>query len=193
MTSILNLQHTHTSSFALKTSGLNLDLRSGRGFTLIELLVVIAIVSFLFSIVAASLNTAREKARDGRRLSDMRQIETALQLYFDDNNEFPCENASNCSNQSSGANGKIGEGAGLDTLLAPYLPTVSADPLGPGNSTFFYYYDGRHCNSEGSGSVAVISFNKAESDSDIRRDTTCGGEGNQDDADYNVIVGPSSG
>lgn len=164
-----------------------------KGFTLIELLVVIAIIGLLASIVLASLDTARGRARDARRISDMRQIETALQMYYGDHGEFPCENASQCSNQSSGANGKIGEGAGIDNLLRPYLAQIPHDPNGPGDSAYFYYYDGRHCNSTGPGAIVVISFNKAEATSDLRKDTTCGGEGNQDDADYNINVGPSSG
>lgn len=48
--------------------------KKNNGFTLIELLVVIAIIGVLSSVVLASLNTARKKARDARRLSDMKQI-----------------------------------------------------------------------------------------------------------------------
>lgn len=62
---------------------------SRRGFTLIELLVVIAIIGLLASIVLASLNTARRKSRDARRISDVRQIQLALELYFDGSQEYP--------------------------------------------------------------------------------------------------------
>lgn len=60
-----------------------------RGFTLIELLVVIAIIGILSSVVLASLNSAREKSRDARRVSDLKQIQLALELYFDSNTEYP--------------------------------------------------------------------------------------------------------
>jgi prepilin-type N-terminal cleavage/methylation domain-containing protein len=55
-------------------------MKSRRGFTLIELLVVIAIIGVLSSVVLASLNTARAKARDARRVSDLQEIRNALAL-----------------------------------------------------------------------------------------------------------------
>jgi prepilin-type N-terminal cleavage/methylation domain-containing protein len=52
-----------------------------KGFTLIELLVVISIISLLSSIVLASLTLARARARDIRRVTDMKALQTALELY----------------------------------------------------------------------------------------------------------------
>ncbi len=60
-----------------------------RGFTLIELLVVIAIIGILASIILASLNTARAKGRDAKRVSDIKQIQLALELYYDANGQYP--------------------------------------------------------------------------------------------------------
>ena len=60
-----------------------------RGFTLIELLVVIAIIGILSSVVLASLNTARQKGRDARRVSDIKQLQLALELYYDAHGYYP--------------------------------------------------------------------------------------------------------
>lgn len=54
-----------------------------KAFTLIELLVVIAIIGLLASIVLVSVNSVRKKARDARRKTDLRQIVTAMELYYD--------------------------------------------------------------------------------------------------------------
>ena len=58
-------------------------LKNNRGFTLIELLVVIAIIGLLASIVLVSLNSARGKARDARRMADLHQLQLALEMYYD--------------------------------------------------------------------------------------------------------------
>ena len=63
--------------------------KNKKGFTLIELLVVVAIIGILASIVLASLNTARKKGRDARRIADIKQIQLALELYFDANKSYP--------------------------------------------------------------------------------------------------------
>ena len=60
-----------------------------RGFTLIELLVVIAIIGILSSVVLASLNSARQKSRDAKRVSDIQNLQLALELSFDSNSEYP--------------------------------------------------------------------------------------------------------
>ena len=65
-----------------------------KGFTLIELLVVIAIIGILASIVLASLNSARVKSRDARRVADIKQLQLALELYYNDNAVYPATSTS---------------------------------------------------------------------------------------------------
>lgn len=60
-----------------------------RGFTLIELLVVIAIIGLLSTLAVVSLNNARQKSRDAKRVSDIKQVQTALELYYADQNGYP--------------------------------------------------------------------------------------------------------
>jgi prepilin-type N-terminal cleavage/methylation domain-containing protein len=64
-------------------------MRKQRGFTLIELLVVIAIIGLLSTLAVVALNNARMKARDARRVSDVKQIQTALELFYNDANSYP--------------------------------------------------------------------------------------------------------
>jgi len=64
-----------------------------KGFTLIELLVVIAIIGILSSVVLASLNSARQKSRDARRIGDVKQLQLALEMYYDSNNGYPTSTA----------------------------------------------------------------------------------------------------
>ena len=59
------------------------------GFTLIELLVVIAIIGLLSTLSILALNQARARARDAKRISDVRQIQTALELYYNDKGDYP--------------------------------------------------------------------------------------------------------
>ena len=63
--------------------------KDSRGFTLVELLVVIAIIGILASIILSSLGSAKAQARDARRISDIKEIQLALELYYDANNVFP--------------------------------------------------------------------------------------------------------
>ena len=62
--------------------------KKNKGFTLIELLVVIAIIGTLSGIVLVSLGGARSKARDATRQSDMRQVISAQEMYYDDQSAY---------------------------------------------------------------------------------------------------------
>ena len=59
-----------------------------KGFTLIELLVVIAIIGILATIVLVSMTGVQQSGRDTARKADMRQIVSAMQMYYAENEEY---------------------------------------------------------------------------------------------------------
>nr|MCU0680529.1 prepilin-type N-terminal cleavage/methylation domain-containing protein [Planctomycetota bacterium] len=63
--------------------------RKINAFTLIELLVVIAIIAIIATLSVLALQSAREKARDAKRIADIKQLKTALELYYNDANGYP--------------------------------------------------------------------------------------------------------
>lgn len=114
-----------------------------RGFTLIELLVVIAIIGVLSSVVLASLNSARTRAREARRVSDMHQIMTALSAFHVERGCLPITQGSSCvsgySEFNTGGWDTSNEGSFLSFLTSTgYLPATPADPVN--NATQYYRY-----------------------------------------------------
>ncbi len=65
--------------------------KNKKGFTLIELLVVIAIIGILATLAVVSLQQARKNARDAKRIADVKQMQTALELYFNDWQGYPVD------------------------------------------------------------------------------------------------------
>ena len=63
-------------------------MKKTRGFTLIELLVVIAIIGLLSSLAVVSLNSARNKANDAQIKSELTQIRTSAEMFYDDDGTY---------------------------------------------------------------------------------------------------------
>ncbi|HUO75711.1 MAG TPA: prepilin-type N-terminal cleavage/methylation domain-containing protein [Candidatus Paceibacterota bacterium] len=86
-------------------------IRWNKGFTLVELLVVIAIIGVLATLVLLQLGTARARARDTKRITDINQIRTAVEQYFEDNDgHYPAT-------------------TDLSILAPKYITRLPADPL----------------------------------------------------------------
>jgi len=159
-----------------------------------ELLIVVAIISLLATLILANYQEARKQSRDDKRKVDVQQIALALRLYYEKYGEFPCEAGGSACNFTGNANGEIGNGGTIDGLISPYLTRVVADPLGPGDTTYLYYYDG-DTNCGGTPQAAVHAV-EMEVPANANWSTVCGGpdnDGGTDNNTYTIFVGNSSG
>ncbi len=142
--------------------------KRNQGFTLIELLVVIAIIGLLATIVLVSLNTARAKARDSKRIAEVKQLMTALEMYYDENGAYPISGSCGASSPNSGWCNSVQSLSGGHWVrnggnnLGDFLATDPLDPKQgsspnwtPSNGgTIFYYANGYG----GSGQWYMIVF-----------------------------------
>jgi general secretion pathway protein G len=101
--------------------------KNKKGFTLIELLVVIAIIGLLSTLAMVALNSARQKSRDAKRVADIKQIQTALEIYYNDNFEYPSTVVS-------------GQPIGSSTIYMTAVPTAPepSDCEVSGGNTYTY-------------------------------------------------------
>ncbi len=111
-------------------------MKKQKGFTLIELLVVIAIIAILSTVVMAGLNSARTKGRDAKRLSDIKQLQSALELCFDNGVGYP-------SIGTAAVVGSVGLlpttycGAGSTVPFSTYMNPLPVNPT-PGGADYMY-------------------------------------------------------
>ncbi len=103
-----------------------------KGFTLVELLVVIAILAILSTLGVSNFRTARIKARDLGRKSDLQAIAKSLEAYVNDHRAYP----------TSTLDGEIGctpacpWGSAMTDGQSTYMPSLPEDAV----STLSYRY-----------------------------------------------------
>jgi prepilin-type N-terminal cleavage/methylation domain-containing protein len=105
---------------------------SNKGFTLIELLVVIAIIGILSAVVLASLSTARIRAQDATRISDIKALKIAIEMYNGVSSGYPS------SNGSSNGDVMLGDSMLNSKLVPKYIPVMPAILVSDGD----HYYGG---------------------------------------------------
>jgi general secretion pathway protein G len=108
-----------------------------KGFTLVELLVVIAIIGLLSTLAVVALGTTRAKARDSKRLSDIKQVQTALEMFYTDNSLYPSGDGITLGVGSAACLNADGFGAAGCTNA--YMGQVPEDP---GTGSYIYTLSG---------------------------------------------------
>lgn len=107
-------------TFRNKFSGdASLYIKRNEGFTLIELLLVVVLIGVLSGLVisAINVNALRARSRNAQRSSDLKKIQTALELYFSDNRGYP----------ASGSFQNIASVLATP-LVGPYISVLPIDP-----------------------------------------------------------------
>jgi prepilin-type N-terminal cleavage/methylation domain-containing protein len=131
-----------------------------RAFTIIELLVVIAIIALLAGIITSNFTGAKAKSRDGKRVSDIGNIQASLTYYFDRCNKYPTSLvvSSSCT-ASSG-----------DTItLSDYISVIPLPPSNPSLSPSPSSYD--YLPSNGTAPTDFILHTKLEQPSEVLKDS----------------------
>ncbi|MBI5620691.1 prepilin-type N-terminal cleavage/methylation domain-containing protein [Candidatus Gottesmanbacteria bacterium] len=136
-----------------------------KGFTLMELLVVMAILGILITVGLTSYKSVQMKSRDSRRKSDMRQISSALELYFNDKGRYPADDgAGKIQGCGTGDNQVCAWGSAMkDSNNTIYMVALPGDPVGARQ----YYYDSY--GSQGKGYQLYARLENSE-DIDLKRD-----------------------
>ncbi|NMB47998.1 type II secretion system protein [Candidatus Kuenenbacteria bacterium] len=122
-----------------------------KAFTLIELLVAIAIIGLLATLVTFAIQNAGKKSRDTRRLSDLKQINTALQLYYDTYKTYPTSASYGEGVSVTGCTGgwdcsHVNQDGAVDPYFMEFLVTsrlmaaAPKDPINDNNHHYKYYY-----------------------------------------------------
>lgn len=116
-----------------------------KGFTLMELLIVIAIIGILSAVVLASLGGSQARARDSKRLNDLRQVQTALETYWTDNGHYPVTGGWSGVCTSFGLKSRSGSDGYIPNLAPFYIKELPVEerPFEPDGCYVYRSDDGK--------------------------------------------------
>lgn len=143
-------------------SNINNCTKNKRGFTLIELLVVIVIIATLATLLTSNFIGIRQRGRDAQRKSDLRQVQSALELYRSDNGSYPkTADYPNC-------------GSALQSGTTVYMKRIPCDPSN--NTVKYTYVATPGCDNVTTYCIAYVLYscleNIKDSDSDANQGRT---------------------
>jgi len=122
-----------------------------KGFTLVELLVVMAIIAILATLIVGGFRSSQMRGRDAERKSDLKQISSALEIFYSDYGKYPPASGTQvaaCSyNPGTGAAGACTWGTGefkdvdgSGNTKTTYFKTIPKDPAS--GQTYVYKVSG---------------------------------------------------
>ncbi|MDO8668456.1 MAG: type II secretion system protein [bacterium] len=113
-------------------------MKNNRGFSLTEIMIAVSIIGSAATLAGANMDDILPMARDAQRKANVHQVQTALNLYYNDHEQYP----------ATSGDQPTAEGWQLikDTLESAekiYMPEVPNDPLNNNQQVFKYWSDGQ--------------------------------------------------
>lgn len=99
-----------------------------KGITLIELLIVSGVIAVLVTGVVVIINPLQKigQANDSKRKADIAQLQRALEIYYQDNGQYPASTGSNSITDANWGD--------------PWQPYMAVVPKDPSNGQNYVYY-----------------------------------------------------
>lgn len=102
-------------------------MKNKNGFTMIELIVVIALMGILATVGFSAYTASMQTGRDNRRKLDLKNVASALQLYYSDYSNYPAQ-------PTYGNLPSV-----LSSAASPYMKILPVDPKWPGSTSNYQY------------------------------------------------------
>ena len=131
-----------------------------KGFTLIEMLIVVGIIAILAPLMLRGFGIATARSRDARRIGDLKNLQSALETYYNIENSYPNTTYS-----------------GLEALLKTKLGAnfkLPQDPY-PSRGATYYYCPGSESISGAINNYILGAFLEVSPLTDSLTDVSCSG------------------